>query len=82
MPASPVTSRRRRCPAGTEADIDHWIRLAYTQAGAAGFVTNLGGVLTLPISLPANFVGTTAVQMRMIAKIGGGARLTTCRAMR
>ena len=56
-------------PGGSEADIDHWIRLAYTQAGAAGFVTNLGGVLTLPISLPANFIGTTAVQMRMIAKI-------------
>ena len=56
-------------PAGGEADIDHWIRLAYTQAGAAGFVTNLGGVLTLPVALPANFVGTAAVQMRLIAKI-------------
>ena len=56
-------------PVGGEADIDHWIRLAYTQAGAAGFVTNLGGLLTLPISLPANFLGTAAVQLRMIIKI-------------
>ena len=56
-------------PAGGEGDIDHWIRLATTQAGAAGFVTNLGGVLTLPIALPANFLGTAAVQMRLIAKI-------------
>ena len=56
-------------PAGGEGDIDHWIRVATTQAGAAGFVTNLGGVLTLPVSLPANFVGTAAVQMRLIAKI-------------
>ncbi len=56
-------------PAGAEADIDHWIRVATTQAGAAGFVTNLGGVLTLPVALPANFLGTAAVQMRLIAKI-------------
>ena len=56
-------------PAGGEGDIDHWIRVAYTQAGAAGFVTNLGGVLTLPVALPANFLGTAAVQMRLIAKI-------------
>lgn len=56
-------------PVGGEGDIDHWIRVAYTQAGAAGFVTNLGGVLTLPVALPANFLGTAAVQMRLIAKI-------------
>ena len=56
-------------PAGGEGDIDHWIRVATTQAGAAGFVTNLGGVLTLPVALPANFLGTAAVQMRLIAKI-------------
>ena len=56
-------------PGDGEADIDRWIRNAYTQAGAAGFVTNLGGMLTLPVALPANFVGTAAVQMRMIAKI-------------
>ncbi len=54
---------------GGEADIDRWIRLAWTQAGAAGFVTNLGGLVTLPVALPANFLGTAAVQMRLIAKI-------------
>lgn len=54
---------------GGERDIDHWIRLACTQAGAAGFVTNLGGVLTLPVALPANLAGTAAVQMRLVAKI-------------
>ncbi len=56
-------------PAGAEHDIDHWIRVATTQAGAAGFVTNLGGILTLPVALPASFLGTAAVQMRLIAKI-------------
>ena len=56
-------------PAGGENDIDHWIRVATTQAGAAGFVTNMGGILTLPVALPASFIGTAAVQMRLIAKI-------------
>lgn len=56
-------------PSGGERDIDHWIRVATTQAGAAGFVTNMGGILTLPVALPASFLGTAAVQMRLIAKI-------------
>ena len=54
---------------GNERDIDRWVRLACTQAGAAGFATNLGGLLTLPVAIPANLAGTAAVQMRLIAKI-------------
>ncbi len=54
---------------GGEADIDRWIRLASRQAGAAGFMTNLGGVLALPVAIPANLAGTAAVQLRLIAKI-------------
>lgn len=53
----------------SERDIDRSIRLACTQAGAAGFVTNMGGLLTLPVAIPANLAGTAAVQMRLIAKI-------------
>ena len=53
----------------SERDLDRWIRLACTQAGAAGFVTNMGGLLTLPVAIPANVAGTAAVQMRLIAKI-------------
>ena len=52
-----------------ERDIDRWIKLACTQAGAAGFVANMGGLLTLPIAIPANLAGAAAVQMRLIAKI-------------
>ncbi len=54
---------------GSERDIDRWIRSSCTQAGAAGFVTNIGGLMTLPIAIPANLAGTTAVQMRLIARI-------------
>lgn len=48
-----------------EGVIDNHVRLA----GAQGFVTNLGGVATLPVSIPANLTGTAIVQVRMIAAI-------------
>lgn len=51
--------------------------LAATQiakCGTSGFVTGLGGLITLPVSIPANISSVMYVQMRMvaaIAKIGG-----------
>ena len=44
------------------------------KCGTSGFVSGLGGVLTLPIALPANVTSVLYIQMRMIAaiaKIGG-----------
>jgi uncharacterized protein (DUF697 family) len=38
-------------------------------AGAAGFVSNLGGLITLPIAVPANLASVILIQMRMIAAI-------------
>ena len=38
-------------------------------AGAQGFVTNLGGLATLAVALPANIVGLTLLQCRMVAGI-------------
>lgn len=34
-----------------------------------GFVTNIGGLVTLPIAIPANLTGVAVVQVRMIAAI-------------
>ena len=51
--------------------------LAKTQVakcGASGFVTGLGGLITLPVAIPANISSVLYVQLRMIAaiaKIGG-----------
>ncbi len=45
--------------------IDHHVRYA----GAQGFVTNLGGLTTMPITIPVNVTGLTLVQCRMIAAI-------------
>ena len=45
------------------------IRLHVGLAAAEGFITNLGGVAALAVSIPANVVGVTLVQCRLIAGI-------------
>ncbi len=38
-------------------------------AGAQGFVTNIGGLVTMVVAVPANITGLTLIQCRMIAGI-------------
>ena len=45
--------------------IDFHVRLASAQ----GFVSNLGGVAVMPVSVPANITGVAIVQVRMVAAI-------------
>ncbi len=52
-----------------EEQIDSLIRWQNTKAASAGFVTSLGGAITLPVAIPANIASTLYVQMRMIAAI-------------
>lgn len=42
-------------------------QLAY--AGSMGFVTNLGGMITLPVSIPSNIASVLYIQIRMIAAV-------------
>lgn len=49
--------------------IDSLIRWQTTKTAATGFVTGLGGLLTLPIAVPADIASTLYVQLRMIAAI-------------
>lgn len=56
------------------AAIDHLVNWQITSAATAGFVTNIGGLATMPITLPANVAGVMAIQLRMIgaiAELGG-----------
>jgi uncharacterized protein (DUF697 family) len=48
-----------------DAVVDQHIRLA----GVQGFVTSIGGLVTLPVSMPANLTGIAVVQARMVAAI-------------
>lgn len=52
-----------------EAGIDRMIRRAAAQAGTVGFATNMGGLLTLPLALPANLAGVSSLQINLIQDI-------------
>ena len=45
--------------------IENHVRLA----GAQGFVTNLGGLITAAVAIPANITGLALIQCRMVAGI-------------
>jgi hypothetical protein len=52
-----------------EEAIKHLIRTHVAAAGVQGFATNVGGLITLPISLPANLTAAYLVQTHLIASI-------------
>ena len=71
MPSAKAVASRYLQRHGGEIDeaitsvIDHHIRLA----SAKGLVTNIGGLATLPVAIPANITGVAIVQVRMVAAI-------------
>lgn len=52
-----------------EDAIDSLVSWQVTNAAVAGFVTGLGGVLTLAAAIPANLASVLFIQLRMIAGI-------------
>lgn len=52
-----------------EGAIDKIVTSSVTLGGAQGFVTNLGGLMTAIVTMPANIVGVTLVQSRMVSAI-------------
>jgi uncharacterized protein (DUF697 family) len=59
---------QRQCASDEDA-IDALVRWQVAKAAAAGFLTNLGGLATLPIALPANVLSALYIQIRMVAAI-------------
>lgn len=49
--------------------VNSLIRWQNTKAGTSGFITGLGGLLTLPLTLPANITSVLYVQIRIVAAI-------------
>ncbi len=45
--------------------IENHVRLA----GAQGFLTNIGGLITMPVAVPTNIAGLALIQCRMVAAI-------------
>lgn len=52
-----------------EAAIESLIFWSKCQAGGAGFLSGLGGLITLPVAIPANALSVLYIQLRMIAAI-------------
>ena len=52
-----------------EKAIDNLIGYQTVLCGTNGFMTGLGGLLVLPVAIPANVAGVIYVQLRMIAAI-------------
>ncbi|EHJ52863.1 EcsC family protein [Streptococcus macacae] len=55
--------------ADKESAIDKMIKFQTTKAAASGFVTGFGGLITMPVTIPANVSTVILFQMRMIAAI-------------
>lgn len=49
--------------------VNSLIRWQNTKASTSGFITGLGGIITLPVAIPANIASVIYVQIRMIASI-------------
>jgi hypothetical protein len=45
------------------------IKWQIAKAGSSGFLTGLGGIITMPVTIPANLSSVMYVQIRMIAAI-------------
>ena len=45
------------------------IRWQITKSGTSGFLSGLGGIITMPVAIPANIASVMYVQIRMIAAI-------------
>ena len=52
-----------------EKQVDMLIRNQVIKCGASGFLTSLGGAITLPVALPANVLSVLYMQLQMIAAI-------------
>ncbi|GAB3765354.1 EcsC family protein [Microlunatus parietis] len=58
-----------KCAGYVDDAIESVIESHIMLGSAQGFVTNIGGLATLPVALPANLTGVAVVQVRMVAAI-------------
>lgn len=56
-------------PGTLDDHVDRLVRRHIALSSATGFVSGLGGWLTLPVALPANLAGVALVQLHMAASV-------------
>lgn len=67
--ASSAETRLVDADGDVEQALSRLVRNHTALAGAQGFVTNIGGLTALAVSVPANVVGVTLVQAHLVASI-------------
>lgn len=67
--ASVLAGDYQRVHPDPEKAIDSLINWQTTKCATSGFVTGVGGLLTLPVAIPANISSVLFMQLRMIAAI-------------
>ncbi|WP_214846232.1 EcsC family protein [Exiguobacterium sp. S90] len=54
---------------GVEQGINKLVNVQLAKCGTSGFLSGLGGIVTLPIAIPANVSSVIFIQLRMIAAV-------------
>lgn len=67
--ASELADSYRKGGGSTIDQANALIRWQNTKAGTSGFLTGLGGLIVMPVTIPANVTSVMYVQVRMIAAI-------------
>jgi hypothetical protein len=72
-PLPPAADSARKQLSKERGDVDRAVHeiveMHVRYAGAQGFVTNIGGLITAAVAIPANIAGLALIQCRMIAAI-------------
>jgi hypothetical protein len=71
LPGAAASAEKQRAEKNGDVDaaVHDVIELHVRYAGAQGFLTNLGGLVTAAVTLPANLTGLAMLQCRMVAGI-------------
>lgn len=64
-----VANRHLRATGSVEQAVQQSIEQHVRMAGVQGFLTSLGGIVVMPVTLPANLAGLAVLQLRMAAAI-------------
>ena len=67
--AKTTAARSLQAKGEREAAIDSVVLQHISLASAQGFLTSVGGLITLPVGLPANLAGLAVLSVRMIGSI-------------
>ena len=59
----------KQCDNNKEKAVDSLIHWAKIKSAASGFVSSVGGIITLPVTVPVGLTASFYIQMRMIAGI-------------